>query len=160
MKRFLLFAILFSIAGCATLPPVMHYVESTATFDAKSGVVFESVTQYFDKENIPVKKDSKVPGLIETEEIKVPYEGFEYVSEYCDCGSPGGLYVYHDILGIFTTFIQEADNGRTSIHIVASYRASLWLNNTFYGWVVCQSRGHVESRLIGHIIADLKKISK
>lgn len=160
MKRILLVAILFSIAGCATLPPVMHSVQSTATFDANSGDVFDSVNEYFDKEKIPVKKKSGDSSLLETEEIRVPYEGFDYLSDYCDCGAPGGFYVYHEILGIITTFIQEADEGKTSMHIVASYRASLWLNDTFIGWVVCQSKGHIESRLIKHVNTDLKKRKK
>lgn len=157
MKRLLLAAVYFIIAGCATVPPVLHDIKSTETFDAKYNGVAVSVKEFYDKEKMPVKKGIDDSGLIETEEIKVPYEGFQYLSDYCDCGAPGGLYVYHEILGKFSASIKETDNSKTTIHIAASYKASLWWNDTFIGWVECQSKGHIESKLIEHVNAALNK---
>ncbi len=157
MKRLFLVAMYIFIAGCATVPPVLHDVQSTETFDAKYNGITGSVKEFFDKENIPVKKGSEDPGLIETEDIKVPYEGFQYLSDYCDCGALGGFYVYHEILGKFTVSIKETDNSKTTIHVGASYKASLWWHDNFIGWVECQSKGYVESKLIEHVNAGLNK---
>ncbi|MEW6603001.1 MAG: hypothetical protein AB1499_18665 [Nitrospirota bacterium] len=160
MKRVLLLAMCLILAGCATVPPVMRVVPSTETFNARSGVVVDSVNDFFKNENIPVRKGSEHSGIVETEEVKVPYEGFEYVSDYCDCGTLGGLYVYHGILGAFRAYVKETDNSRTTLHIESSFRASLWLNDTFMGWVVCQSKGYFESKLIKHVNDALKKKTK
>ncbi len=160
MKIWLLIALCFFVVSCVTVPPVLHDVQSTGTFNAKYDGISGPVKEFFDKEKIPVRKGTDDPGMIETEEIKVPYEGFQYLSDYCDCGALGGLYVYRDILGKFSTSIKETDNSKTSIHISASYRASLWFNDTFIGWVECQSKGYIEGKLIGYVNAVLEKSKK
>jgi len=160
MKRWLLVAICFFIAGCATVPPVMHDVQSTGTFNAKYEGIAGPVKEFFDKEKIPVKKGTDDRGMIETEEMKVPYEGFQYVSDYCDCGALGGLYVYHEILGKFNAVIKETDNSNTTMHISASYKASLWWHDTFIGWVECQSKGYIEGKLIAYVNDALNRKKK
>lgn len=160
MKRLLIVAMSFFIAGCATVPPLLHDVQSTGTFNAKYDRTAGSVKEFFKKEKIPVKEGTDNSGLIETEEIKVPYEGFQYLSDYCDCGAPGGFYVYHAMLGKFNTFIKETDDGKTTMHISAAFKASLWWHDTFVGWVACQSKGYIESKLIEHVNAALNKQMK
>lgn len=157
MKGLFIVAMCFFIAGCAAAPPVLHDVRSDGAFDAKYDWTVRSVKEFFEKEKIPVIKGNDDSGLIETEEIKVPYEGFQYSSDYCDCGAPGGLYVYREILGKFSAFLKKTDDGKTAVHIGASYRASLWRYDTFIGWVECQSKGYVENKLIEHVNTALNK---
>ena len=159
MKRLLMAAVVLSVTGCATVPPLIQDedVQSRTTLNAEYVVLVDTVKEFFDKEDIPVKTGEDNSGVIEAEETKIPYEGFQYRSDYCDCGAPGGLYVYHEILGKFKVFIKEEDENTTTIDIDAAYRASLWRHKTFIGWVACQSRGYMENKLIAYLHASLKK---
>ncbi len=160
MKRLLMAAVVLSLTGCATVPPLIHDVQSRSTFNAEYVVLVESVKEFFVKENIPVKTADDNTGMIEADETKVPYEGFQYRSDYCDCGTLGGLYVYHEILGMFKVYIKEEDENTTSVDIDAAYRASLWRYRTFIGWAACQSRGYMENKLITYLHDSLKENKK
>ncbi len=157
MNKAVMAVLLLITVGCVTVPPLIHEVPPGKTYDSEAVGIVASVNQFFNKENIPVKILDNVSGIIATEEIKVPYTGFQYLSDYCDCGFLGGLYVYHDMVGKFGVIVRQKDNSATAVDIKADFKASLWKYKKFIGWVECQSKGYIESKLIDHLNASFKQ---
>jgi len=144
MRKLFQLSIFILVLGCATLPPLIQDVESIQQVKANFNRVWVPVNNFFSERNIPVKSVSMEAGSLETEAIKIPYESFAYKSDYCDCGTLGGIYVYREILGTFHVSIKGINKSTTAVTITADYRAALWEGNTFKGWVRCQSKGFVE----------------
>jgi hypothetical protein len=144
MRKLFVLSIFILIMGCATVPPVIRDIESKQITKANYNRVWLPVNKFFDERDIPIKSISMEEGSLETEAIKIPYEGFAYESDYCDCGALGGIYVYREILGTFNVTIKGITKSTTTVTMKADYRAALWAGNTFRGWVMCQSKGFVE----------------
>jgi hypothetical protein len=90
MRKLFLLSIFILIMGCATLPPLMQDIESQQIAKANYKRVWLPVNKFFNERDIPIKSISMEAGSLETEAIKIPYEGFAYGSDYCDCGTLGG----------------------------------------------------------------------
>ena len=144
MRKLFLLAIFILIMGCATVPPLIRDIKSQQIAKANYNRVWLPVNNFFSERDIPIKSISMEAASLETEAIKIPYEGFAYESDYCDCGTLGGIYVYREILGTFNVTIKGINKNTTDVTIKADYRAALWAGNTFRGWVRCQSKGFVE----------------
>ena len=154
------FTVLALIAGCATMPPITHDIKSEETYNAPFDKVWEPAINYFNNKNIPVRATDQASGIIESGEVKIPYDSFVYYSEYADCGTLGGLYVYHDILGKITVYLKKLDTNKTSVQIVTDYRASLWTGNNFKGWTVCQSKGYIEKSFLEYLNSTVQVIKE
>lgn len=144
MRKFLQVLIFLLIAGCATLPPVIRDIKTQQIVKANYNRVWVPVNSFFNERKIPVRTVSIPDGSLETETVKIPYENYAYESDYCDCGTLGGIYVYREITGTYNVTIKGITKSTTSVTLNADYRAALWAGNTFSGWVRCQSKGLVE----------------
>lgn len=146
-KRLFLLSILLIVTGCATLPPIKHKIKTRETYTANYEKLWEQTNDSVKNVIAEIEVADEKTGVIRTKEFKAPYEGFQYVSKYADCGEPGGLYVYRGIIGYFDISISEIDGNKVYVEANAHYRAPMWLGNSFKGMVVCQSRGHLEGLL-------------
>ncbi len=155
MKKLSLFIISFFLIGCAAVPPATYNFQSRKTYDAAYDKVLASITGFLN-ENIPSIPEKEESGIITVEDVKIPYKGFYYESDFCDCGKLKGLYVYHEILGTFNISLKKIEDKKTSVEVIANYRASMWSGKTFKGWVTCQSKGYFEQNLFKHLDSVLK----
>jgi len=158
MKRKLYYlSICILLMGCATLPPVIREIKSEQTIKANFNRVWMPINIFFRDREIPVKNVSTAGGKLETESVKIPYEGYAYKSDYCDCGTLGGIYVYREILGTYTVTVKGVNKSTTEVTFEADYRASLWSGNTFLGWVRCESKGIVEEAFFQNLSTTLQE---
>jgi hypothetical protein len=146
-KKLFLLAVLLLGSGCITLPPIQHEIKTESVYPVRHEEVWELVNESVKRNIAAVEKADKKSGLIRTKKFKVPYRGFQYVSKYADCGEPGGLYVYHEIIGYFDIIISETDVNEVSVKVIAHYSAPMWFGSSFKGIVTCHSRGYVERLL-------------
>jgi hypothetical protein len=158
-KTLFILSILLIVTGCATLPPIKHKIKTKETYTAPYDKFWELAN---DSVSIiaAIEKADKKSGVIRTKEFNVPYEGFQYISKYADCGEPGGMYVYRGIIGYFDISISEIDGNKVKFEANAHYRAPLWFGKSFKGMVVCQSRGHLERQLFKDLrmyVSEFKK---
>ncbi|UCH82332.1 MAG: SPOR domain-containing protein [Nitrospiraceae bacterium] len=157
IKKVLFIVITLLVTGCVSALPMKHEYKSREIFPLPFDQVWTLSSNFLEKNVSPVKIADKKSGLLESREFKVPYYGFQYASEYTDCGKLGSLYVYHEIIGHYEIFISELDENRTSVRIIPDYRASLWLGKSFKGWVNCRSRGYVEQSFVDNLWAQIQK---
>ncbi len=157
-KRLFLLSILLIVAGCATLPPIKHEIKTRETYTATYEKFWEQANESVKGVIAEIEKADKKTGVIRTKEFKTPYEGFQYISEFADCGEPGGLYVYRDIIGYFDISISEIEENKVYLQANAHYHAPMWFGNSFKGMVVCQSRGYLEKLLFDHVHRFLCKL--
>lgn len=145
-KKLFLLSVLLIVTGCATLPPIKHKIKTKEIYTAPYDKLWELAN---DSVSIvaAIEEADKKSGVIRTKEFKTPYEGFQYVSKYADCGEPGGMYVYRGIIGYFEISISEIDGNKVSVEANVHYHAPMWFGKSFKGTVVCQSRGHLEKQL-------------
>ncbi|MBI5055788.1 MAG: hypothetical protein HZB61_04140 [Nitrospirae bacterium] len=156
LNRLYIVTVFLLISGCVTVPPIQHDLQAEEKYAAVYGDVWQLVTGFLSDENISVKTGNKESGAILTSEVEVPYEGFQYVSDYCDCGRLGGLYVYHEIKGEYKIQISRLAEKVAAIRIDSRYRASLWLGEDFVGWVPCESKGYFEKKLFEQLTSKFK----
>lgn len=159
-KKLFFLAVLLLGAGCITLPPIQHKIKTGTVYSVPYEKIWEMAGESVIRKIAEVEKSDKQSGLIRTKEFKVPYKGFQYVSEYADCGEPGGLYVYREIIGYFDIIISEKAANKVSVKAIAHYRAPMWLGSKFKGIVTCQSKGLVERRLFEDIQLSFKDNKK
>ncbi len=155
MKKLSLFTIFFLLIGCATIPPATYNFQSQKTYDATYDVVLAPIISFLN-EDIPSMPAKEEAGVITVADVKIPYKGFYYESDFCDCGKLKGLYVYHEILGTFNISLKKLEDKKTSVEVIANYRASLWSGKTFKEWVTCRSKGYFEQNLFKHLDSVLK----
>jgi hypothetical protein len=157
MRKLFQLSIFILVIGCATLPPLIQDVESLRRVKANFNRIWVPTNNFFNERDIPVKSVIIEAGSLETEAIKIPYEGFNYESDYCDCGTLGGIYVFREILGTYTVTIKGINRNTTDVTMKADYRAALWAGNTFKGWVRCQSNGHMEEAFFKKLSSTFKE---
>jgi uncharacterized protein YceK len=164
MMKALVFSVAFyitlTLSGCSTTPPLKHDFQSMDVFEAPFDIVWQAMKGFFEDRDIPLMTVEKDSGTIVTEELKIPYEGFNYYSKYCDCGTLGGLYVYREMIGKIYVSVVKQDDEHTFVKVSTNYRASKWLRDNFKGWVVCESRGYAEGTVLGFIKAEVEKFKK
>jgi hypothetical protein len=156
MNRALVVLFIVFLSGCATAPPATYDFESQKNYIMPYDGLWKHLTRFFDDREIPLHTAEKDYGIIVTEELNIPYRGFRYNSEYSDCGRLGGFYVFREIIGKFNVVAKEINDITTSVRVNTSYRASKWYGERFEGWVICQSRGHVEKTFFEGIDAQIK----
>ena len=156
LKRVPSLIVFILVAGCATILPMKHEFKSEETFPVPFNKVWNLSNNYIEATVSDIEVADSKYGFIKTKEFNVPYEGFQYKSIYADCGQLAGLYVYREIVGHYEIFISESEDNKTTLRTFPYYRASLWLGNSFKGWIECQSRGHIETSLIGNIWANIQ----
>ena len=159
-KKVFLFILIVILTGCATLPPLQHEIQTEETYPVLYDDLWEPMSSFFVNRVAAVETVDKESGILKTKEFSVPYESFRYRSEYTDCGAPGGLYVYRHIIGHFELRVSETEEDFILVKISPHYRASLWLGNSFEGWVTCQSKGYVEKLLFDDLRLKLKDSPK
>ncbi len=157
LKRLPYIVVLILVTGCVTIPPTKHEYKSHENFPVSLNKVWNLSSNFLAEKVAAIDTADKKSGFLKTKEFNVPYEGFQYKSIYADCGELAGLYVYRKIIGHYDIFISESEDNRTTLRTFPHYRASLWLENNFKGWVQCQSRGYVEKLLINNIWANIRK---
>jgi hypothetical protein len=155
-KNLFLFAALLLLAGCITLPPIQHKIKTEEVYSVRYGAIWKLASDSAVRTIADVKKADKKSGLIRTKEFRAPYKGFQYISEYADCGEPGGMYVYRGIIGYFDIVVSEKGEDKVSVTANAHYRAPMWKGSSFRGMVVCQSRGHVEKLFFQNLRLSLR----
>jgi len=158
MKRFVFAFIFMFLSGCATVPPAQYNYDSSRAYSKAYDEVWQSIVDYFAKRNTPIKTIEKASGIIATEDLNVPfqYKSGTIKSSYCDCGTPGGLNTYKQLLGRYNVFVKKVSDSETSVQVNTNYRASIWFGNNFLGWVNCASTGDLESSLHSHIEHQMK----
>jgi len=156
LKKICLLVLILLLTGCATVPPAKHDFQSGKIYKKPYDDVWKHAALFFKDRDIPLKTIEKASGTIVTEEMKIPYRGFLYESDYCDCGRLSGLYVYHEILGKFSIIVKKLAGAKTSVQVNANYKASKWLGKNFKGWVICESKGHAEKILLEHLDSALE----
>jgi hypothetical protein len=129
LKRVPYCIIFILVTGCVTALPVKHEYKSREIFPVPFNEIWD-----------------------------VPQSGFQYQSEYTDCGNLGGFYTYHKIVGYFEIFISETEDNSTSVRTIPHYHASLWLGKSFKGWIPCQSKGYIEQLFMDELRAEINKI--
>jgi hypothetical protein len=139
------------VTGCLSALPLKHEYKSYENFPVPLNEVWELSSNFLEENVSAIDTADKQSGFLKTKEFNVPYSGFQYQSEYADCGKLGGLYTYHKIVGHYEIFISESKENRTVVSTIPHYRASLWLGKSFKGWIPCQSRGHVEQLLMDYL---------
>jgi hypothetical protein len=152
-----LLLIFFLLTGCATVPPAKHDFQSIMIYNASYDKVWKQLLSFFKDREITLPIAEKESGLIVTEELKIPYRGFAYQSDYCDCGRPGGFYVFHEIIGKINVIVKKLSEDKTSVEVSTNYRASKWLGSNFKGWVMCESKGFAEKRILTYLESHLSK---
>ncbi len=157
LKKVHYFIILMLVSGCVTAPPMTHEYRSNDNFPIPFNEAWELSNNFLTENVSAIDTADRKSGYIKTEEFNVPYEGFQYQSEYADCGTLGGLYVYHKIIGYYEIFIYESETNLTVVSAIPHYRASLWLGKSFKGWVPCRSRGYIEQLLMDDLGAKMQK---
>ncbi len=145
------------MTGCVTALPMKHEYTSRETLPLPFDDVWELSSNFLEQNVSAIDTADKKSGYIITKEFNVPYNGFQYQSEYADCGQLGSLYVYHEIVGNYEIFISPLEDNRSSIRIIPDYRASLWIGKSFKGWVPCQSRGYFEQLLVNDLRTKKKE---
>jgi len=155
LKRVPPLIVFILVASCATMP-MKHEYKSEETFPVPFNKVWNLSNNYLVATVSAIDTADKKAGFLKTKDFKVPYEGFQYTSKYADCGHLGGLYVYREIVGHYEIYISESEDNSTTLRTFPYYRASLWLGNNFKGWIQCQSRGYIETLLIGNIWANIQ----
>lgn len=155
MKKILLFIVVIFLTGCVTTKPATYNFQTEKVYEAAYQKVLTKIISFSGDSRIQLKQSEKDPELIASEEVKIPYIGFLYESAYCDCGTLGGLYVYHEILGKVNVYLKNLEDDKTSVEVVARYRASKWLGNNFKEWVTCQSKGYFEESLFKYLDESL-----
>ncbi len=157
LKRLPYFIVLIFVTGCVSALPMKHKYKSHENFSVPFNEIWKLSNNIIEERVSAIDVVDIKSGFLKTEEFNVPYEGFQYQSKYADCGKLGGLYVYHRIIGYYEIFISESEDNRTVVSTIPHYRASLWLGNSFKGWVPCQSKGYVEQLLLDDLRAKIQK---
>ncbi|UCH80561.1 MAG: tetratricopeptide repeat protein [Nitrospiraceae bacterium] len=134
-----------------------HEFTSHETFPIPQNEIWTWSIDFLEGRVSTIDAADKDQGILKTKEFNVPYKGFQFQSIYADCGKPGGLNVFREIIGYYEIFIAESLDSRTTIRTVPHYRASLWAGNNFKGWISCESRGYLEQLLIDDLRAKIKK---
>ncbi len=151
LKRLPYCIVFILVTGCVSALPMKHEYKSADNFPVPLNEVWELSSNFLEENVSAIDTADKQSGFLKTKEFNVPHSGFQYHSEYADCGKLGGLYTYHKIVGHFEIFISESEENRTVVSTIPHYRASLWLGKSFKGWIPCQSRGHVEQLLMDYL---------
>src|SRR3990172_2171609 len=140
----LIFIVLFS---CCAHTPANYNVQSKRIYDKNYDEVWASVISIFAEKNIPIKTIEKDSGIIVTENMNIPsseFSAFNYVSKYCDCGSPGFLFIFKQFTGSYNVFARKTSNDKTSVQLNTSFRASKFSGNNFIEWTNCATTGDLE----------------
>jgi hypothetical protein len=160
MKKAVCILIAVFLTGCATTKPSTYDLEPQKTFSASYNEVWQIMNRFFEDREISLHTAEREAGIIVTEELTIPYRGFLYYSEYCDCGKLSGLSVFREIVGKFTVVAKKYDDTTTFVRLNTSYRASQWTRDMFEGWVLCTTKGHMEKAFFDGIESALKAREK
>lgn len=146
------------IFSCATVPPQQYNFQSTRVIDKKFNEVWEAIIASFAETNTPIKTIEKDSGIIVSEDLRVSFnfDGINYYSEFCDCGKPGGLNMYKQMLGSYNIFARKIADEQTAVQINTTFKASVWQGKNFLDWISCSSKGLFEATLLGKIESNLK----
>ncbi len=156
LKRFLYFIVFILVTGCVTALPMKHVYKSQEIFPVPFNEIWEVSNNFLEENVAAIDTADKKSGFLKTKEFDVPQSGFQYQSEYADCGNLGGLYTYHKIVGYYEIFISETEENSTAVRIIPHYHGSLWLGKSFKGWIPCQSKGYVEQLLMDDVRAKVQ----
>jgi hypothetical protein len=159
-NKLCLLSVLLIVTGCITLPPIQHEIKTETVYRVPYGRIWEWANESVAKKIAEIENADKKSGHIRTKKFKAPYKGFQYISEFADCGEPGGLYVYREITGYVDIIISDKDVNEVFVKVIAHYSAPMWLGSNFKGTVTCQSKGHVEKLLFEDLqllVKDNKK---
>ena len=146
------------VTGCVTSLPMKHEYKSREIFPVPFNEIWELSSNFLEENVAAIDTADKKSGFLKTKEFDVPQSGFQYQSEYADCGNLGGLYTYHKIIGYYEIFISETEENSTAVRTIPHYHASLWLGKSFKGWIPCQSKGNIEQLFMDELRAEIKKL--
>ena len=149
------------LSSCASVPPKNYNFQSSRIINKNYDEVWAAIISSFAENNTPIKTIEKDSGIIVSDDLKVPFklQNAIYYSDYCDCGHPGGLNMYKQMLGSYNIFARKIENEQTSIQINTNFKASMWYGNNFIDWVTCSSKGLFEGNLLSQVESRLN-ISK
>ena len=149
IKKLIILFILLLFTSCASVPPTPNEFHFSQNYNKYLDIVWDEVIAIFAKRNIPIKNIEKFSGIIATEDMKVKFTGeVSPESQYCDCGKPGNLTTYREMVGRFNVFVRKVGKNETSVQINPYYRASKYFGNDFIEWTDCTSKGFLEHDIL------------
>lgn len=150
---------LFLFGACATTLPSKESIQSSRMYGKSYNEVWEAVLASLSEQNIRVTSMEKESGKIVAEDGTLKLRQFDlgrYDSTYCFCGSPEPYHVLRGLAGEYAISVTRGNEIRTSVHIDASYRASLYFGDRQAGWLSCLSKGVFEPLFLERVDTRLK----
>ena len=138
------------ISGCATMPksPPQTMQRISATINAPKDKVWSLIISEIGLE-FPVQALEKESGLITTQFVSIPV-GFNNSGMERYVFKPGGwLATWRGLRMKMSVLVVEIDTNTTMITIRAHYEA--FENNVTHSWIVAETNGSVENRIITSI---------
>lgn len=152
MRKFLIvFAVIFAVASCTTIPPAKTVFEPAQTYQTSFDDVWEAVVESFAETNTPIKNIDKNSGLIVAEMMAVPHvdggPGEGITSDFCDCGTPPGLMRQTGLVGNFNVFVRTLKDGQVQVRVNSRFVTRI-LAAPALPAIECESKGFFEERFL------------
>ena len=145
MRKFLPFAALAVLSGCATAPAVYQF-DNSDVMDADFAETWESTIDYFSSRNIQIRTIERDSGLIYAERMYAG--GYDSATGgYADCGSQP-MYTPTRSSISFNVFVRSVDEESTRVTVTTSFSQTLVMGSYPPIQVECNSTGLLETSVL------------